>query len=330
MSEKFHQIAPTFADACQAQQRLIDKIHRTPVISNQTINERVGCQVFFKCENLQKTGSFKVRGAINALSQLTGEQLARGVVTHSSGNHAAALAYAAGLFGSQAHIVMPENSSATKKAAVEHYGGRVVLCQPNLEARESLAAEVQDQTGGVLIPPFDHPHVIAGQATCTLELLQQQPDLQGVICPIGGGGLISGCCLAVRGLSDSMRIIGAEPAGADDAFRSKQANRWIPQTDPQTIADGLRTSLGELTWPFVRDQVDEIVCVSDQEIADAGRYFMQRSKLMIEPSSAVGVAVLFQLATKGFESLRQQFPDFSGNDPLKIGVILCGGNLEWN
>lgn len=329
-AENLSLIVPTFADACRAQQGLVDKIHRTPVVSNQTINQRVGCQVFFKCENLQKTGSFKVRGAINALSQLSDRQLARGVVTHSSGNHAAALAYAAELFGTQAHIVMPENSSATKMAAVERYGGRVVLCPPTLEARERLAAEVQAQTGGVLIPPFDHPHVIAGQATCTLELLQQQPDLHGVICPIGGGGLISGCCLAARGLSDSMWIVGAEPAGADDAFRSKQAHRWIPQTNPQTIADGLRTSLGELTWPFVRDQVDEIVCVTDQEITDAGRYFMQRSKLLIEPSSAVGVAVLFQLAANGFESLHRHFPELSGNQPLKIGVILCGGNLEWN
>lgn len=214
---------------------------------------------------------------------------------------------------------MPSNSSAIKKAAVETYGGKIIECEPNLEARERVAAAVQADTGATSIPPYDHPHIIAGQGTCADELLKQVIDLDAVICPIGGGGLISGTCLAVRAVAPHVRIIGAEPAGADDAFRSKQANQWIPQTDPQTIADGLRTSLGTLTWPFVRDQVDEIVCVDDHEIEQAGKFFMQRSKLIIEPSSAVGVAVLLKY---------RQLIESTGNEFRRVAVILCGGNVE--
>lgn len=319
MTKSTYSAAPTYQDVTNAAQRLSGRIHQTPVTTCQALNQHSGFDVFFKCENLQKTGSFKIRGATNALDQLNEQQLVKGVITHSSGNHAAALACAANMLGTTAWIVMPSNSSPIKKAAVETYGGKIIECEPNLAAREKVAATVQAETGATLIPPYDHPHIIAGQGTCADELLKQVTDLDAIICPIGGGGLISGTCLAVRAVAPHVRIIGAEPAGADDAFRSKQANQWIPQTDPQTIADGLRTSLGKLNWPFVRDQVDEIVCVDDEEIEQAGKFFMQRSKLIIEPSSAVGVAVLLKYRQL-IESDRQKI--------RRVGVILCGGNVE--
>ena len=309
--------SPVFEDVLQAHKRVSPYIHRTPVITCASVDARAGCEVFFKCENLQKTGSFKVRGAINAVAQLSPEKLQNGVVTHSSGNHAAALAFAAQRFGAAAHIVMPSNSSPIKKAAVEGYGGKITECAPTLESREETAAIVQSQTGGVLIPPFDHPHIIAGQGTCGVEFLEDTKDLDFLICPIGGGGLMSGNALAAKSLSPTIKIIGAEPSGADDAYRSKAAGRLIPQTDPQTIADGLRTSLGQYTWPFIRDKVDEIVCVSEDEIREAHVWFMQRAKLVIEPSAAVGLAVLFKL--KSSVAVTKTSP--------RVGVILCGGNV---
>jgi threonine dehydratase len=312
---------PTFQDVLAAQQRLRGKIHHTPVITSRSVDQRARCNAFFKCENLQKTGSFKVRGAMNALSQLRQSDRKRGVVTHSSGNHAAALAYAARLFDTTAHIVMPSNSSPIKKAAVENYGGIVIECAPTLEAREQVAAKIVAATGGTLIPPFDHPHIIGGQGTCAFEFLEQVPRIDLIICPIGGGGLMSGTCLTAKTRSPAIKIIGAEPQGADDAFRSKAAKELIPQTNPQTIADGLRTSLGQYTWPFIRDWVDEILCVSEEEIAEASTWFMQRTKLIIEPSSAVGVAVLFRLL--------EVRPDLQKDSDhlLNVGVILGGGNL---
>lgn len=313
--------APSFQDVLAARTRLLPYIHRTPVIRCQSVDERAQCEVFFKCENLQKTGSFKVRGAINAIAQLPAEKLRNGVVTHSSGNHAAALAFAARLFGTSAYIVMPSNSSAIKKAAVKNYGGQITECEPNLAAREEVAAAVQAATGAILIPPFDHPHIIAGQGTCSVEFLEEVIDLDLIICPIGGGGLMSGTCLAAKSISPKIRIIGAEPSGADDAYRSKLAGQIIPQTNPQTIADGLRTSLGEFTWPFIRDWVDEIVCVSEDEISEALRWFTQRAKLVIEPSAAVGIAVLFKLMS-GSEQTRTK-----SERPPRVGVILCGGNI---
>lgn len=311
-----------FQNIRDAQSRLQNRIHHTPLVRCQSIDQRAQCRVHLKCENLQKTGSFKARGAINAVAQLSPEQLKNGVVTHSSGNHAAALAYAAKLFGTVAHIVMPSNSSPIKKAAVHHYGGRIVECAPTLAARELVAAEVQTETGASLIPPFDHPQIIAGQGTCAVELLEDCPNLDLIICPIGGGGLMSGTCLASRFLSPTTKIIGAEPQGADDAYRSKQSGQLLPQTNPQTIADGLRTSLGKFTWPFIRDCVDEIICVSEEEIVEAHRWFMQRTKLVIEPSSAVSVAVLFKLTERWRDSKQ------AAGDQVQVGVILSGGNVE--
>jgi threonine dehydratase/serine racemase len=312
---------PAFQDVLDARKRLLRSIHRTPVISCQSVNDRTGVEAFFKCENLQKTGSFKVRGAINAVAQLSKESLEKGVVTHSSGNHAAALSYAARLFGTTARIVMPSNSSAIKKEAVRYYGGQITECAPTLASREEVAAAVQAQTEAALIPPYDHPHIIAGQGTCAVELLEDVPDLDYLVCPIGGGGLMSGTCLAAKSISPKIKIIGAEPQEANDAFRSKASGTIIRDVQSQTIADGLRTNLGLNTWPFIRDWVDEIVCVSEEEIREALGWFMRRAKLVIEPSAAVGVAVLLKMNS----ALPLTGP---ADKPARVGVILCGGNLE--
>jgi threonine dehydratase len=279
-----------------------------------TLDRLAGRQLFFKCEHLQKAGAFKFRGAYNAVRQLAAAAAGRGVVTHSSGNHAQALALAARMRGIPAHIVMPSNAAAVKQRAVADYGGRVVLCTPTLAAREATAASLLAETGATLIPPYDHPHIIAGQGTVALELLQQVPDLDAIIAPVGGGGLISGICVAATALQPSLRIIAAEPAGADDAARSKAAGQLISQTAPDTIADGLLTSLGELTWPIIRDQVERVVTPTDVEIIDAMRLAWERAKLLIEPSAAVAVAAALALSSAA--SLR------------RVGVVLSGGNLD--
>ncbi|MBX9628172.1 MAG: pyridoxal-phosphate dependent enzyme [Gemmataceae bacterium] len=296
--------------------RLAGVVRRTPVMTARTVDERAGRAVHFKCENLQTTGSFKYRGATNAVRKLDAATAARGVVTHSSGNHAQALALAAKVRGIPAYVVMPTTAPAVKRAAVEGYSGRVTLCEPTLEARESTAAELVARTGGVLIPPFDHPDVIAGQGTAALELLEDVPDLDAVVAPVGGGGLLSGFTVASRGLNPSIRVFGAEPAGADDAARSKAAGQRIPVGRTDTIADGLLTSLGDLTWPIVRDQVERVVTVSDDQIRAAMRLVWERMKLVIEPSGAVGVAAVL---SDEFRSLA---------DIRKVGVVLCGGNVN--
>ncbi len=314
------------SDVRRAAIRIEPYIHRTPVFTCRTIDKRVGANVFFKCENLQKSGAFKFRGAINAVSQLTPEELQRGVVTHSSGNHAGALASAAQIFGTTAYIVMPSNSSEIKKAAVRDYGGRITECEPTLAARTSVAAEVQKETGSVLIPPFDHEHIIAGQGTAALEFFQQTPQLDAIIAPIGGGGLMSGTCISARAFDPKMLILGAEPEGADDAFLSKQAGKFIPQTSPDTLSDGLRTSLGELTWPFIRDQVDEIITVGDDETVDAMKMFWERTKLIIEPSSAVPLAAILKRYAGTGSVLESKSPN--SKRPKDIGVIISGGNVD--
>jgi len=239
-----------------------------------------------------------------------------GVVTHSSGNHAQALALAARLRGIPAHIVMPSNAPTAKRAAVEGYGARVIECEPTLEARETTADVVQRETGGTLIPPYDHPDVIAGQGTMALELLEQTDGLDAIIVPIGGGGMMSGVCIAATGVEPTITIIGAEPTGADDAARSFAAGRLIPQTGADTIADGLLTSLATSTWTIIRDHVREIVTVTDEEIIASMRLVWERMKLVIEPSAAVGVAVALHERWRAYDDLR------------RVGVILCGGNLD--
>jgi threonine dehydratase len=272
--------------------------------------------LFFKCEHLQKAGAFKFRGACNAVMKLPPEIAARGVVTHSSGNHAGALALAAQLRGIPAHVVMPRNASPVKRRAVEEYGGRVVECEPTLAAREATAAAVLSETGGVLVPPYDHPDVIAGQGTAALELLEQVPGLDALVAPVGGGGLVAGLCIAGKGVVPALRVFAAEPAGADDAARSRAAGMLVPQTGPRTIADGLLTSLGERTWPVLRDQVEKVVTVTEEEIVAAMRLAWERAKLLIEPSAAVAVAAVLSPEFRALRGLE------------RVGVVLSGGNVN--
>src|ERR1700722_6540736 len=300
----------------EAALRIAGAIHRTPVMTSETLDRLAGRSVFFKCENLQKTGAFKFRGASNAIRKLDPSFASRGVVTHSSGNHAQALALAARQRDIPAYIVMPRTAPAVKKAAVEGYGGVVTLCEPTLAAREETAAELVKKTGATLIPPFDHPDVIAGQGTAALELLEDVPDLDAIITPVGGGGLLSGCCIAARGIKPGIRVFGAEPLGADDAARSKAGNKWVPQTGTNTIADGLLTSLGEMTWPIIRDLVEGIITVSDDQIRTAMRFVWERMKLIVEPSGAVAVAAV----------LCEEFKSLPGI--AKVGIIPSGGNVS--
>lgn len=290
--------------------------HRTPVQTCATVSGLAGREVFFKCELFQKVGAFKFRGACNAVFKLTDAEAARGVVTQSSGNHAQALALAAKLRGIAAHIVMPTNTAAAKVNAVREYGARVILCEPALRSREETADRVARETGGIYVPPYNHADVIAGQGTVALEFLEQVPDLDAIVAPVGGGGLISGLCVAGKSLRPELRVFAGEPAGANDAFRSKQSGRLIPQEAPQTIADGLRTSLGDLTWPFVRDVVEGVIPVGENEIVQAMRLMWERAKLMIEPSSAVAVAAV----------LTDEFKNLGGLK--RVGVVLTGGNAD--
>ncbi|RLS87426.1 MAG: pyridoxal-phosphate dependent enzyme [Planctomycetota bacterium] len=306
-------------DSIRAAQRRVDPfIRRTPVLTSATLDALSGRRLWFKCEVFQKTGSFKFRGATNAVRMLTDAEAARGVVTHSSGNHAQALALAARMRGIPAHVVMPSNSAEIKKAAVRGYGAEVIECEPTLEARESTAAQVIARTGGTMIPPFNHPNVIAGQGTIALELLDECPQLDAIIVPLGGGGLISGIALAAKALKPSIRIIGAEPELAGDGAASKREGSIQPAMKPVTMADGLRTSLGPLTFPVVRDLVDEIVLVSEADIAAHMQIVWERMKITIETSAAVGVAVACSAWMRERNNANMQ----------DVGVVLCGGNVD--
>jgi threonine dehydratase/serine racemase len=304
------------SDVRDAARRIAGLAHRTPVATCATLDRLSGRSLFFKCEHLQKAGAFKFRGACNAVTKLAPEIAGRGVVTHSSGNHAQALALAAKLRGIPAHIVMPCNASPVKRRAVQEYGGRVIECEPTLAARETTAAAVLAETGATLIPPYNHPDVIAGQGTAALELLEQVSGLDALVAPVGGGGLVAGLALAAAGLAPSVRIFAAEPAGADDAARSKEAGTLIPQTGPKTIADGLLTSLGDLTWPVIRDRVERVIRVTEEEIISAMRLAWERAKLLIEPSAAVAVASVLSEEFKALEGLH------------RVGVVLSGGNVN--
>ncbi len=307
--------AATLADVRAAAVRIAGWANLTPVMTCGTLDHLAGRSLFFKCEQWQKVGAFKFRGACNAVRKLSDAEAARGVVTHSSGNHAQALALAARQRGIMAHVIMPSTASAVKRQAVEEYDGRVVTCTPTLQARETTTAAVQAETGATLIPPYNHPDVIAGQGTLALELLDQVRDLDGIVTPVGGGGLMAGICIAAKGINPNIRIIAAEPAGADDAARSKAAGKLIPQTSPKTIADGLLTSMGELTWPLLRDQVECVVTVSDEEIIAAMRLAWERAKLLIEPTSAVAIAALLTPTFRALAGLK------------RVGVVLSGGNV---
>lgn len=305
---------PTIHDIREASNRIRPYIHRTPVMTNGSLDQQVGEQVFLKCENFQKVGAFKFRGACNAVFSLSDNGATRGVSTHSSGNHAQALALAAKLRGIPAYIVMPSNAPAVKKAAVAGYGGKITFCEPTLEAREATLSKVVDETGSTVVHPYNDERIIAGQGTATLELLNSVPDLDVIIAPVGGGGLISGTAIAVTELSKGIRVIAGEPEMADDAYRSKQAGEMIPSVNPKTIADGLLTSLGSLTFPIIQERVEQIVTVSEQGIIDSMKFIWERVKIVIEPSAAVAVAVLWERKI-----------DLRG---LRVGVILSGGNVD--
>jgi threonine dehydratase/serine racemase len=306
--------AANLATVREAKERIASFAHRTPIMTSRTMNVLSGRELFFKCEMFQRVGAFKFRGACNAVMRLDENAASRGVVTHSSGNHGQALALAAKLRGIPAHVVMPEGATATKSEAVLGYGARIEWCAPNLAAREETAARIVRETGATLIPPYDHSDVIAGQGTIALELAMDVNDLDAVIVPVGGGGMVSGIALAMRELSPQVKVIGAEPKGADDAAMSKASGALVPQTNPHTIADGLRASLGELTWPVVRDVVDRIITVSEDDIVNAMRLVFERMKLVIEPSAAVAVAV----------ALSREL----SRDLRRVAVVLSGGNVD--
>ena len=306
--------SPTLSDIRQAAARIKPYAHRTPVLTCASLNRMFQAEIYFKCENFQKVGAFKFRGACNAVFALSETEAQRGVATHSSGNHAAALALAARLRRIDARIVMPSNAPAVKQAAVAGYGGTIVLCEPTLEARESTLARVVQETGATFVPPYNDPLVIAGQGTAALELCEDVPDLDVVLAPVGGGGLISGTAIAVAAVSPTTQVMAVEPAGADDAYRSLQAGHIIPSVNPQTIADGLLTSLGDLTFGIIQQHVAEIVTVSEEAIVSAMRHVWERMKILIEPSAAVPVGPL--LAEPAH--LRDK----------RLGIILSGGNVE--
>ena len=298
----------------QAAERIKPYVHRTPVLTNDSLNQRVGTQVYLKCENMQKVGAFKFRGACNAVYSLRAEEATHGVCTHSSGNHAQALALAAKMRGIAAYIVMPDNAPQVKKDAVAAYGGQITFCEPTLQARESTLDRIRLDTGATVVHPYNDERVIAGQGTAALELLEDVPDLDILITPVGGGGLLSGTAIAATESKKGIRVIAGEPEMADDAYRSMQAGRIVPSVNPKTVADGLLTSLGTLTFPIICERVEQIVTVSEQGIIDSMKFIWERAKLVIEPSAAVAVGVLWEKKI-----------DLSG---LKVGVILSGGNVD--
>ena len=297
-----------------AHDRIRPHIHRTPVLTSARLDAASGASLFFKCENFQKVGAFKARGATNAVFALDEETARRGVATHSSGNHAAALSRAAKLRGIAAHIVMPANSSKVKVRAVEGYGGRIVFCEPNQQAREEACARVIAETGATLIHPFENEHVMAGQGTVAVELLEDVPDLDIVVCPVGGGGVLSGTAVAAKSLRPAIKVIAAEPAGADDAAQSFREHRLVTQQQKNTIADGLRTDLGAPNFAIIQRYVDDVVTVTDESIIAAMRAIWETMKVIVESSGAVPYAAILE-AKVDCRSKR-------------VGIILTGGNVD--
>lgn len=314
MKDEIPMTIPTFADVLAARDRIAAHIHRTPVLTSRMINDLAGAELFFKCENLQKAGAFKARGASNAVFGLSDAQAARGVATHSSGNHGTCLAYAAGRRGIPCTVVMPHSAPQAKKDAVRGYGARVVESEPSTSSREAVFAQVVAESGAEFVHPYNDPRVIAGQGTCALELIDQVAGLQAVIAPIGGGGMVSGTCLALSHAAPAIRIYAAEPEQADDAYRSFKAGHIIADDAPETIADGLKVPLKELTWHFVQAHVTDILTVSEAEIVAAMELIWKRLKIVMEPSSAVPLAAILK------------YPHlFAGQ---RVGVIITGGNVD--
>ena len=304
----------TIEDVRAAHERIRPYIHRTPVLTSSYLNDLTGAELFFKCENFQKAGAFKVRGATNAVFGLSDEVAARGVATHSSGNHALSLSYAAGRRGIPCHVVMPRTAPQAKKDAVRGYGGIITECEPSTSSREEVFARVHAETGADFVHPYNDLRVIAGQATCSAEMLEQTQDLDAVIAPIGGGGMISGTCLTLSNLAPHIEIYAAEPEQADDAYRSFKAGHIIADDAPVTVADGLKVPLKENTWHFVSHNVTDILTASEQEIIDAMRLTWARMKIVIEASCAVPLATIIK---------NPQI--FAGK---RVGVIITGGNVD--
>jgi threonine dehydratase len=297
-----------------AHARIAPRIHRTPVLTSQALDAMAGARLFFKCENLQKTGSFKIRGATNAIFSLPDDEARRGVVTHSSGNHAAAVALAARWRGIRAWIVMPSNAPMAKRKAVEAYGGQITYCEPTLAAREAAAKEIMARTGAALVHPFDADRIIAGQATAALEFLEEVPDLDFILAPVSGGGLLSGTAIAAKSLRPAIRVAGCEPKNADDAYRSLAAGRVVSAEKQDTMADGLRAQLCERTFAILRERVDQIALVTEEEIVASMRHVWERMKLIVEPSAAVAVSPAIERRLNA--------------DGKKVGIILSGGNVD--
>lgn len=312
---------PTLDDMIAARERIAGHIHNTPVLTSRMLNELTGAELFFKCENFQKAGAFKARGASNAVFGLSDAQAAKGVATHSSGNHGTCLSYAAGRRGIPCTVVMPRTAPQAKKDAVRGYGGRVVECEPSTSSREAVFAEVVAESGAEFVHPYNDPRVIAGQATCSAELITQVADLDAMIAPIGGGGMVSGTCLTLSNLAPGIKIYAAEPLNADDAARSFRAGHIIADDAPDTVADGLKVPLKELTWHFVHNHVTDILTATEEEIVDAMKLMWRRMKIVMEPSSAVPLATIIK--NPGI---------FAGK---RVGVIVTGGNVDldklpWN
>lgn len=305
---------PNFEDVLQARERIAPYIRRTPVLTSSYLNDLTGAELFFKCENFQKAGVFKVRGACNAVFGLTDAQAAKGVATHSSGNHALSLSYAAGRRGISATVVMPSTAPEAKKAAVRGYGGEVLECEPSMTAREAMLEQLVARTGADFVHPYNDHRVIAGQATCSLELCEEIADLDAIVAPIGGGGMISGTCLTILARSPGTKIYAAEPNNADDAYRSFKAGEIIEDDSPQTVADGLKVSLRPRTWHFVSKYVSDVLLAGEEDIIQAMYLTWQRMKIVIEPSSSVPLAAILN-NKRLFEGKR-------------VGVILTGGNVD--
>ncbi len=305
---------PTYDDVLAAHERVKPYIHETPVLTSTRLNEMTGAKLFFKCENLQKAAAFKVRGACNAVFGLTDAEAKIGVATHSSGNHALSLSYAAGRRGIPVTVVMPRTAPQAKKDAVIGYGGKIVECEPSTSSREAVFAEVVAQSGADFVHPYNDPRVIAGQATCSKELLEQVENLNAVIAPIGGGGMISGTCLTISNVAPDVKIYAAEPLNADDAARSFKAGHIIADDAPDTVADGLKVPLKDLTWHFVKNHVTDIFTCTEDEIVDAMKLVWKTMKIVIEPSSAVTIACIL----KNPEVFKDQ----------RVGVIVTGGNVD--
>lgn len=305
---------PNKEDILSAAKLIEPYINRTPILTSSTFNQLFSSELYFKCENFQKVGAFKSRGAVNAILNLTKEELQKGVGTHSSGNHAQALARAAKLFEIPAYIVMPENSPKVKIGAVKEYGGIITFCEPTLEARESSLKEITDKTGATEVHPYDNYDIITGQATAAMELLEDIPDLDLILCPVGGGGLLSGTALSAHYFSGKTKVIACEPAGADDACRSFKEGEIIPSISPNTIADGLLTSLGRRNFPIIQKYVSDIVTVDDEVIIKSMKWIYERMKIIVEPSSAVSVAAIIE--------------DKVSIVGKKVGVLISGGNVD--